>query len=84
MQVEKQRIFKKNVAEVVADLCSGKFNIIETDQVPISNFCHMAIKKLVENDLVRGVVTENIDHMHVKAGIDSQFVVERNSNIYEF
>ena len=62
----------------------GKFNIIETDNIAISNFCHKAIQKLVENNLIRGIVTENVDHMHVKAGIDEQFVVEKNSNAFEF
>ena len=74
----------KNVAKLVEDMCLNKFNAIVTDKVPISSFCHMAIQKLVENNLVRGVITENVDHMHVKAGIDPQFVVEKNHNIYEF
>ena len=86
MYRQQKRIFDKNVEKLVADLNlgKGKLNVVETDKVTISSFCHMAIQKLVENDLVRGVVTENVDHMHIKAGIDEQFVVERNSNIYEF
>ena len=84
MKRERQRILDQNVTKLIADLCENKFNVIETDKVPISNFCHIAVQKLVESNLVRGVITENVDHMHVKAGIDQQFVLEKNSNLYEF
>ena len=70
MKAQQEKILKQNIAKLVTNLQENKFNVVESDKVPISNFCHMAIKMLVDRNLVRGVVTENTDHMHVKSGID--------------
>lgn len=42
----------------------------------------MAIKKLVDCGHVRFVVSQNIDGLHLKSGLDRKFIAELHGNMF--
>jgi len=46
----------------------------------LPTLCHMAIKKLVDENLVKFVVSQNTDGLHVKSGIPNEKIAELHGN----
>lgn len=51
-----------------------------TNVVP--TFTHMALKKMVECGLVKFIVSQNIDGLHIRSGIPPDQLAELHGNIY--
>jgi NAD-dependent deacetylase len=47
------------------------------------NAGHLAIKRLADHRLLSGVVTQNIDGLHYKSGLDDSLVAELHGNVRE-
>lgn len=53
---------------------------IVTNHIKLPTLCHMAIKKLVDKDIVKYVVSQNTDGLHVKSGIPIEKISELHGN----
>ncbi|XP_043465414.1 NAD-dependent protein deacetylase Sirt6 [Leptopilina heterotoma] len=50
------------------------------DAIPTK--AHMAIKKLVDNNKVKYIVSQNIDGLHLKSGVGRQSIAELHGNMF--
>jgi len=57
-------------------LISTSFN----DAIPTKT--HMAIKALIEKGYIHYVVSQNIDGLHLKSGLNRKFISEMHGNIF--
>lgn len=55
-------------------------NISFQDAVP--TITHMAIKKLLDEDYVKYVVSQNIDGLHLRTGISRNQLAELHGNMF--
>ncbi|KAF6204692.1 hypothetical protein GE061_018853 [Apolygus lucorum] len=56
------------------------FNVSFDDAVP--SFAHMAIVELVKQGFVQYVVSQNIDGLHLRSGLDRSFLAELHGNMF--
>lgn len=50
------------------------------DAIPTK--AHMAIKKLIDNNKVKYIVSQNIDGLHLKSGVGRQYIAELHGNMF--
>lgn len=63
-------------------LANGQKPIVSTHfQLPTQ--CHMAIKKLINENIVKHVISQNTDGLHVKSGIPLDRISEVHGNSYK-
>lgn len=43
---------------------------------------HMALKQLVDDDIVQYIVSQNIDGLHLKSGIKREVLAELHGNMF--
>lgn len=55
-------------------------NISFDDAVPTKT--HMALKQLVDSDHVRYIISQNIDGLHLRSGIDRKKIAELHGNMF--
>lgn len=55
-------------------------NISFTDAIPSKT--HMALKALVDSGHVKYVVSQNIDGLHLKSGLQREFLAELHGNMF--
>lgn len=55
-------------------------NISFDEAVPTKT--HMAIKKLVDSGIVPFVVSQNIDGLHLRSGIERKYIAELHGNMF--
>ena len=65
----------------------GKWTLQAKGELPIvpthykqPTLCHMAIKKLLDEGLVKFVVSQNTDGLHIKSGIVAEKIAELHGN----
>ena len=54
-------------------------DFLENFKLP--TFSHMAIKKLIDEDLVKFIVSQNVDGLHLKSGIPIEKIAELHGNL---
>lgn len=57
-----------------------EINISFNDAIPTKT--HMAIKQLIDSGYVRFVVSQNIDGLHLKSGVNRKFIAELHGNMF--
>lgn len=57
-----------------------EINVSFNDAAP--TVTHMAIKQLVESGHVHYIVSQNIDGLHLKSGVNRKFVAELHGNMF--
>eukprot|EP01132_Coremiostelium_polycephalum_P007639 gene7639-9397_t len=62
--------------------------IVDDTKVPslteiVPTFAHMAIAKLVELDIVKFVITTNMDNLHLRSGVPVSKIVELHGNSFK-
>lgn len=55
-------------------------NISFNDAVPTKT--HMALKKLIDEDFVQYIITQNIDGLHLKSGVIRKHIAELHGNMF--
>lgn len=59
-----------------------KPNISVSFNEAIPTFTHMAIKQLVTEGYVQYVVSQNIDGLHLKSGLERKYIAELHGNMF--
>ena len=76
----KQRVYGKHLA-LAADMQMQKYYKVDTSYAQ-PTLTHMSLVSLFTRDLIRNVITTNIDGLHRKSGFPNAYVVELQGDPY--